>query len=57
VIRRRFEVYEEETSPVLGYYDAKLLSEVNAVGLPAEVLMHVLQTIVPVYAGRFGNPL
>jgi adenylate kinase len=57
VIRRRFEVYEEETSPVLHYYDAKLLAEVDAVGLPAEVLMHVLQTIVPVYAGRFANPL
>ena len=57
VIRRRFEVYENETSPVLGYYDAKLLSEINAVGLPAEVLMHVLDSIVPVYAARFGNPL
>ncbi len=57
VIRRRFEVYDHETSPVLGYYPAKLLTEVNAVGLPAEVLMHVLETIVPVYAQRFGNPL
>ncbi len=57
VIRRRFEVYQEETAPVLGYYDAKLLSDINAVSLPAEVLMHVLETIVPVYAQRFGNPL
>ena len=57
VIRRRFEVYQQETAPVLGYYDAKLLNEVDALGLPAEVLMHVLETIVPVYAKRFGNPL
>ncbi len=57
VIRRRFKVYDQETSPVLGYYEPKLLTEVDAVGLPAEVLMHVLQTIVPVYAQRFGNPL
>ncbi len=57
MIRRRFEVYDQETSPVLGYYSAKLLTEVDAIGLPAEVLMHVLQTIVPVYARRFGNPL
>ena len=57
VIRRRFEVYDQETSPVLGYYPAKLLTEVDAIGLPAEVLMHVLATIVPVYAQRFGNPL
>ena len=57
VIRRRFEVYEQETSPVLEYYDARLLSEISAVGLPAEVLMHVLEAIVPVYADSFGNPL
>ncbi len=57
VIRRRFEVYNKETAPVLGYYDAKLLSPISAVGTPAEVLMHVLQAIVPVYADRFGNPL
>ena len=57
VIRRRFRVYEEETAPVLGYYEAKLLTEIDAIGLPAEVLMHVLQAIVPVYARRFGNPL
>ncbi len=57
VIRRRFDVYAEETSPVLKYYDAKLLSEISAVGAPAEVLLHVLQEIVPVYRERFGNPL
>ncbi len=57
VIRRRFMVYDQETAPVLGYYPAKLLTEVDAIGLPAEVLMHVLQAIVQVYAGRFGNPL
>ena len=57
VIRRRFEVYGEETSPVLKYYDPDLLSEIPAVGLPAEVLLRVLETIVPVYRARFGNPL
>ncbi len=57
VIRRRFEVYEQETAPVLKYYDAGLLSEIAAVGLPAEVLMRVLEAIVPVYAGSFSNPL
>ena len=57
VIRRRFEVYDEETSPVLKYYDPDLLSEIPAIGLPAEVLMRVLAAIVPVYTARFGNPL
>ena len=57
VIRRRFEVYDEETAPLLGYYDAGLVSETVAVGLPAEILMHVLQAIVPMYSTQFGNPL
>ncbi|MHC4970153.1 MAG: adenylate kinase family protein [Planctomycetota bacterium] len=57
VIRRRFEVYGEETAPMLGYYDASLVSETVAVGLPAEILMNVLQAIVPVYSKQFGNPL
>ena len=57
VIRRRFEVYEKETRPVLSHYDKKLISEVNAIGSPAEVLMHVLQQLVPVYNRYFENPL
>jgi len=57
VIRRRFEVYDEETAPVLGHYDAHLVSDVIAIGTPAEVLMQVLQAIVPVYRDHFGNPL
>ena len=34
VIRRRFKVYENETSPVLDHYDSKLVREVPAVGAP-----------------------
>jgi adenylate kinase len=56
VIRRRFEVYDQETRPVLSCYDARLIAEVNGVATPAEVLMHVLQVVVPVCKGR-GNPL
>ena len=57
VIRRRFEVYDRETAPVLGYYDKTLIGEVNAAGTPAEVLLHVLETIVPAYREHFGNPI
>ncbi len=57
VIRRRFAVYDDETAPVLGYYKETLLTKIGAVGMPAEVLMHVLQAIVPVYRDQFGNPL
>jgi len=57
VIRRRFEVYDRETSPVLGFYDHKLIHDVAAIGQPAEVLLAVLAAVVEVYRGRFGNPL
>ncbi len=57
VIRRRFDVYDQETSPVLAHYDASLIEDVSAVGTPAEVLMYVLEAIVPVYREKFGNPL
>jgi adenylate kinase len=57
VIRRRFEVYAQETRPVRTHYAAALVAEVNGVGTPAEVLMHVLQVIVPIYNRHFANPL
>jgi adenylate kinase len=57
VIRRRFEVYKNETAPVLGCYDKGLISDVNAIGTPAEVLLHVLEAVVPAYNKAFGNPL
>jgi adenylate kinase len=57
VIRRRFDVYQQETRPVLGHYDKSLIAEVNGIGTPAEVLMNTLAVIVPVYNRHFGNPL
>jgi len=57
VIRRRFEVYDRETRPVLSHYPASVISEVNAMGSPAEVLQHILETVVPVQNTHFHNPL
>lgn len=57
VIRKRFEVYAAETKPVLSHYDKKLIAEVNAIGSPAEVLLRILQGLVPVYNKHFANPL
>lgn len=58
VIRRRFEVYDAETSPVLEHYDARLITDIDAAGTPAEVLLHVLEAAVPLCAANgFGNPL
>ena len=57
VIRRRFDVFEKETAPVLAHYPDELVAEVNAVGSPAEVLHRILGVLVPIYKEHFGNPL
>jgi adenylate kinase len=57
VIRRRFEVYEAETAPVLAQFPKELVAEINAVGTPVEVLLHILQVVAPIYNANFGNPL
>ncbi len=57
VIRRRFEVYERETRPVLECYPPSIVREVDAIGSPASVLQHVLEVVVPVQDGHFRNPL
>ncbi|MFO0874969.1 MAG: nucleoside monophosphate kinase [Phycisphaerales bacterium] len=57
VIRRRFEVYDRETKPVLDHYPRENVHEVNAMGSPAEVLQHILEVVVPVQNKHFHNPL
>lgn len=57
VIRRRFEVYDRETAPVLKQYDASIVHNVNALATPVEVFYAVLAIVAPLYAQNFGNPL
>jgi adenylate kinase len=57
VIRKRFEVYDRETRPVLACYPNEIVHEVNAMGSPAEVLQHVLEVIVAIQNEHFRNPL
>lgn len=57
VIRRRWAVYEQETAPVLGYYDASLVSEVEAEGHPARVLGRILDAAAQIVESRFENAL
>ena len=53
IIRNRFFVYENETRPVLEYYPSRLITEVDAFGSPAEVLLKVLQCVIPVQNKHF----
>lgn len=55
VIRRRFEVYRNESAPVLEYYPPNIVSQIDAIGSPAEVLLKVLGTVVPVQNQHFKN--
>ncbi|MCA9293373.1 MAG: nucleoside monophosphate kinase [Phycisphaerales bacterium] len=57
VVRRRLEVYREETKPVLAHYPERVIATVNAVGTPAEVLLAVLNVLAPVHTAHFANPL
>jgi adenylate kinase len=56
VIRRRFQVYKDESAPVLEYYPQSLISKVDAIGSPAEVLLKVLGCVVPVQNLHFKKP-
>lgn len=57
VIRKRWEVYERETFPVLEYYPSSIVREVNATGSPARVLEHILECVVPIQEAHFNNPI
>lgn len=57
VIRRRWEVYEAETKPVLECYPKDVIAEVDAIGSPAAVLQHVLEKVVPIQETHFTNPV
>ena len=48
VVRHRFEVYQSESAPVLDFYPAELLGDVDPIGLPGEVLGRVLDHVLPV---------
>ena len=51
------EVYERETFPVLEHYPAHLIHNIDAIGSPAVVLMHVLDILAPVQERHFQNTL
>jgi adenylate kinase len=55
VIRRRFQVYHDETQPVLACYPPELIAEVDAIGSPSEVLLKVLNCVVPVQNTLFQH--
>lgn len=57
VIRRRLEVYAQETEPVLSHYPASLRHSVDAIGSPARVLDRVLGVVAAIQEQHFDNAL
>ncbi|MFW5652800.1 MAG: adenylate kinase family protein [Planctomycetota bacterium] len=57
VIRNRFEVYRNETHPMLEHYGEHLITQIDPMGTPAEVLCAILKVIAPLQARMFGNVL
>ena len=57
VVRRRWDVYEQETRPVLEHYPADLVRSVEAAKPPVEVFASVLAAVAPVQAALCANPL
>jgi len=53
VIRHRWEVYEQETAPVLAHYDPQRVVEVDSIGSPAQVLHDILDFVVPAQNEHF----
>ena len=41
---------------MLDFYDDDVIADIDAVGLPGEILMHILNEIVPAARGKLGNP-
>jgi len=48
VIRHRFDVYRKQSTAVLEFYPPDVISQVDSMGSPAEVLSKVLGQLIPV---------
>lgn len=47
VIRNRFEIYRAESESVIGFYPQNIVSQIDALRSPAEVLQAILNVLVP----------
>lgn len=48
VVRHRFEVYRQQSSPVLNCYTSNMIVDVPADGTPAEVVRELLNHLIPI---------
>ena len=55
VIRHRFDVYHEESAPVLDYYPKEHICQVDSIGTPVEILREVLDCVIPIQENRTSD--
>lgn len=57
IIRKRFEVYHQQTAPVLHEYPPELINEIDSRQTQAEVLLACLAALIPVHKQSFPRRL
>lgn len=55
VIRHRWEVYEQETAPVLQHYPHDMVVDIDSLNSPAQVLHDILDHVVPAQSAHFAE--
>ncbi len=55
VVRKRLEVFRNETAQVLNFYPTEIIREIDPMGTPAEVLKRILDCPIPVM-GSLNKP-
>lgn len=54
VLRNRYSVFDRETAPMIGRYDASVVHRIEAGGLPLEVFGRAAAALAPIHAGLMG---
>ena len=57
VVQRRWDIYQDDTQPVLAHYPHDVVHDIEALGAPAEVLQKILEKLAPIQADRFAAAL
>lgn len=55
IIRNRFEIYRKETEPVLSFYSDDLITHIDAIGPPVEILNQILECLIPICNNHFSR--
>ncbi len=53
IIRNRFDIYRKETSPVLSFYPESIITQIDAIGSPIEILNKILNCLIPICQKHF----